>query len=371
MAELFQAPNQSQFTPEQLALGERLYRLFSYQEFGHSLPDCYNDIGSPLWDYFEKIQSHPGLKQAYDVAVLGVEMVRLNAERLAQIVLEDPDLDTDNLIVVEKGGGSPDATRLKTLIILNALRDAGINVRLYANIEGSAYFREQNRQILKQERPDLLVNELDNDFQTDDPDLSFEDFVDEGQPRLVIELGSPRSNVPTKSQDELPTKTLENYFTQDAKLCKGGLLFMDCDSTQDREINEGMYAHPAHGKVGEALPVYGQRQGVIRGDFEPMWFFYQPTWEAGRSLLKHELVSIAQQNFEVLRDDGQFHPVFIAANQGPDDPKGVFAHSHSFKWQPNALRDAARKGGNLEQRAFFPMIKDGVERVNGYVFKPN
>ncbi len=364
MSDSLSTPSSLSFSPEQLVLGENLYQLFTHQQFGHGLPDCYNEIGAPLWDYFEKIQSRPGLKHTYDVAVLGAEMVKMYAADLAQIVLNDPDLDTDNLIVVEKGGGSPDATRWKTLIILNALRDAGINVVLYANLEGSQYFREQNRKILQQERPDLLVNELDADFHTEDPDLSIGNFVDRGQPRLVIELGSPRSNVPTTSANEVPIRKLESYFNHDAKLCKGGLLFIDCDSTQDKEINEGMYTHPAHAKVGEALPVHGLRQGVITGEFEPMWFFYEPTWEQDRSLLKHSLVSIASQRFNVLRQDGRFHLVMT--------PEGKsYTHSHSFKWKPSTLRSAALEGGNFMERAFFPMIKNNVERVNGYAFKPH
>lgn len=353
----------STYSPEQLALGENLYQLFTHQQSGHCLPDCYNEIGSPLWDYFEKIQSSPSLKNAYDVAVLGTEMVRIYAAEMAQLVLNDPDLDTDNLIVVEKGGGSADATRGKTLVILNALRDAGVNVALYANLEGSEFFREQNRAILKSERPDLLVSELDVDFQTANPELSRKGFIDTGQPRLVIELGSPRSNVPTNSTNEFPKRTLEKYFNQDAALCKGGMLIMDCDSTQDQETNEGMYIHPAHAKVGEGLLVNAQRKGVISDNFEPMWFFYQPKWEQKRSLLKHTLVSAVTQSFGVLRQDGKFHQVIT-----PEDTS--YAHSHSFKWQPQVLREAAHDGGKFDEKAFFPMEKKGVERVNGYVFKP-
>lgn len=371
MSDLSQTSSLLTYSPEQLVLGENLYQLFTHQQAGHCLPDCYNEIGSPLWSYFETIQSNPSLKHAYDVAILGTQMVKMNVDAFVQLVLEDPNLDKENLIVVEKGGGDAVATMGKTLVILRALREAGVNVALYANLEGSEFFREQNRAILKREFPDLLVNELDADFHKDDPDLSYKDFKDIGQPRLLLEFGSPRSNVATTSPNELPTKTLEQYFNNDARLCKGGLLIMDCDSTQDKDTNEGMYTHPAHAKVGEALPVYGQRQGVISENFEPMWFFYQPQWEARRSLLKHSLVSIAQQNFSVLRHDGQFHPVFIPANKGENDPKGIYTHSHSFKWEPETLRNAANRGGNFRQKAFFPMIKDGVERVNGYAFKPH
>lgn len=86
-----------------------------------------------------------------------------------------------------------------------------------------------------------------------------------------------------------------------------------------------------------------------------------------RSLLKHSLVSIATQNFNVLRQDGQFHPVILSEGE----ERGSYTHSHSFKWQPNVLRKTAWNGGKFEQKAFFPIMKDGVERVNGYAFKPH
>jgi hypothetical protein len=365
MSDLSHISAASRYSPEQLALGEKIYQLFSHQQSGHLLPECYNEIGSPLWSYFEKIQSNPRLKYAYDVAVLGAQMVEMNVGAFVQLVLEDPNLDKDNLIVVEKGGGDAVATMMKTLVILRALREAGINVALYANLEGSEFFREQNRAILKREMPGLLVNELDADFHNDDPDLSYMDFKDEGQPRLLLEFGSPRSNVATTSQNELPTRTLEQYFNNDARLCKGGLLIMDCDSTQDKDTNEGMYTHPVHAQVGHSLLVHAQRQGVIMGDFEPMWFFYQPQWEAARSLLKHSLISAATQNFGVLRQDARFHQVITPESS-------AYTHSHSFKWKPQVLRDAAYNShGAFEQKAFFPMEKGGVERVNGYAFKPH
>lgn len=341
------------YMPEQLAYGERIYDLFEKNRFGHCLPDCFNFVGSTLWDYFQTLQELGRLKPAYDVAAQGKNMVKMFAPKMAEIIARDPDLDTKNLIVWEKGAGSRDAIANKFLILRQALKEIGVEVSLYGNIEKSVLFRQQAAEICAQAGVPNI--NFDLDFTSELPETN------NNMPRVVLEFGSPRSNIATTSEDEVPTDQLEAIFEHDVKLCgPNGILIMDCDGTQDGGINEDMYRNSAHALIGNALFADAKDRGVISSDFQPMLMCYEPRWHGETSLLRHEMDAAADQTFGVIRADGQIYSTGISRLSS-------VRHSNSFKWKPDPICEAAEKKGFRTLAVW--MTDTQKPRFNGYAFK--
>lgn len=330
------------YTPEQLALGEGYYKLFSGLEFGARISDCFNPLGSAMWSHFIRLQDKAYKESSalatYDVVRNEIEAIHGLGPEIAAMIVADPDFDPDNLIVVEKGSGSKDAVRAKSMVQIAQLEAAGAHIAQYAPFEKSDFFRNETVQTFKEDRPDIRVNPQAADFTKDNPDLGIKG------PRVVLENGTPRSNIATNSPHEIPFDSLRAQFRHDRKLCgKGGVLIMNCDGDQNGERNEAKYRDSAHAQVGQIFAHHGQRQGVISENYEPLQLYYRPIWEAKRHLLRHTLIEGMGQSFGVLRADGKFHPVRLKENDGYDGLKGVF--SHSFKWTPDIMCRAAEMEG--------------------------
>ncbi len=365
------APRSAFYTPEQLALGERFYRMFTGMEFGGCLSDCYNPIGASIWSHFIREQEcayREGSSLAtYDVIRNEIDAIHGLGPAIADMIVNDPDFDRDNLLVIENGSGSRDAVLNKTIVQLNQIRDAGGVVRMYSPWEKSDYFRAETVAAMQEQRPDIVLNPQNVDFTKDDPDLSMPDHPDidiEG-PRIILEYGTPRSNISTTSPDELPITRLKEIFAHNAKVCrKGGLLILNCDGDRNGERNEAKYRDAAHAQVGQAYAHYGQRQGVISETYEPLTLYYKPIWEERRNIIRHSLIEAVGQTFAVLRQDGRFHPVTLKEGDGLNGLKNVF--SQSLKWQADVMCEAAKVG-------FKPLMAEPFNRADPqnytYVFK--
>ncbi len=338
------------YTPEQLALGERYYRMFTGMGFGECLSDCFNPVGAAVWSHMireqERAYREGSALATYDVVRNEVSAIHTLGPAIAEIIVNDPDLDRDNLIVTENGSGSRDAVLPKTIVQLGQIRDAGGVVRMYSPWEKSDFFRAETVAVMQEQRPDIVVNPQNVDFTKDDPNLFMPDHpdIDVEGPRIILENGTPRSNISTSSPDELPTEELYRIFAHNAKVCRpGGYLVMNCDGDQNGERNEAKYKDAAHAQVGQAYTHYGQRQGVISENYEPLTLYYRPIWEGRRSVIRHSLIAAAGQTFGVLRQDGHFHRVTLKEGDGYDGSKNV--HSQSWKWRPEIMRAAAEKAG--------------------------
>lgn len=338
------------YTPEQLALGEGYYRLFTGLEFGARISDCFNPLGSAMWAHFIRIQEkayRDGNSLAtYDVVRNEIQAIHGLGPAIAQMIVSDPDFDIDNLIVLENGSGSKGAVKSKTMAELSYIEAAGGRIAMYSPWEKSAFFHNETLEAFQEERPHTLVNPQEVDFTKDDPDLSLPDHpeIDVEGPRIVLENGTPRSNIATTSPDELPFDKLRELFRHDYRKCrKGGILILNCDGDQNGERNEAKYKDSAHAQVGQIFAHHGQRQGVISENYEPLNLYYRPIWEEKRSIIRHTLIEGMGQSFGVLRSDGKFHKVRLNENDGYDGLKNVF--SHSIKWTPELMCDAANAEG--------------------------
>lgn len=360
------------YTPEQLALGEGYYKLFSGMEFGARISDCFNPLGSAMWAHFIRIQEKAyqegSAVATYDVVRNEIQAIHGLGPAIAQMIVSDPDFDIDNLIIQEDGSGSKNSVKSKTLHQISYIEAAGGRIAMYSPWELSKFFLNETIEAFQEERPDIILNPQQVDFTKDDPDLSLADHpdIDVDGPRIVLENGTPRSNIATTSPDELPFDKLRELFRHDFKKCrKGGILILNCDGDQNGERNEAKYRDSAHAQVGQIFAHHGQRQGVISESYEPLNLYYRPIWEAKRSIIRHSLIEGMGQSFAVLRSDGRCHPVRLNENDGYDGLKNVF--SHSIKWTPELMCKAANlEGGKtLMAEAFNPSDPQNYT----YVFK--
>ncbi len=129
------ALNEVRYRPEQLALGERYYRLFTGMAFGECLPDCYHSVGATIWGHFMQVQEEAyrtGNRLAsYDVVRNEIEAIRVNWPAIAsELILRDPDINAREIVIVEKGNGSRAAMMHKTLKQIECLQGAGGAVKL-------------------------------------------------------------------------------------------------------------------------------------------------------------------------------------------------------------------------------------------------
>lgn len=189
---------------------------------------CFNPLGSVMWAHFIRIQEkayHEGNSfAAYDVVRNEIQAIHNLGPSIAQIIVSDPDFDADNLIVIEDGSGSKDAVKSKTMPQLSFIEVAGGRIAMYSPWEKSDFFMNKTLEAFQEERPDTVVNPQKVDFTKDDPDLSLANHpeIDVEGPRIVLENGTPRSNIPTTSPDELPFDKLRELFRHDfQKMPKG------------------------------------------------------------------------------------------------------------------------------------------------------
>lgn len=341
---------QSLYTPEQLALGERYYQCFRGQSFGANISDCFSPLGAAMWSHFIRMQEQAYREKSssavYDIVKNEISAIHNLGGHIAQIIMADPAFDYKNLVIIEKGSGSKDAVRNKTFVQLKQIEEAGGHIAMYSPWEKSEFFLNETCDVFKKKRPNIFVNPQNVDFTKDDPDLSMahDTKLNTENPRIAIENGTSRSNIATSSPNEVPFDALRAYFRHDRIICRdGGMLILNCDGDQNGKRNVAKYEDAAHAQVGQIYPHFGQRQGVISKDFEPLSLYYKPIWEEKRHLIRHTLIASADQTFKVLRDDGQFHEVSFKENDGHDGHKNVF--SHSIKWTPEIMCLAAEMEG--------------------------
>lgn len=349
-------------------LAQTLDDLIRYQVSGGALAECYGDItGAKTWGRFVRV-SDPEVQYTNPSEVTNMD---INGDDIAAIIINDPDLDTDNLIVIDKGKGSRESALAKSIKLKRKIVNLGGIIKLCSEWETSSTYREDNEELLADEFPDTEVSSLDVDFNRDNPDISTDNYKDVERPRLVMEFGSSRGNIATVANDnkkpfaQQAYEELQARFANDYKNCReGGILVIGSDANQE-DSALGAYVHPAHSKFAENIVHRGKTEGVLSEEFNPQLLYYDPQLEThitddGHSfnVVKHDLVASETQNFGILQASGDFKEATIEE----DDRLTL---SHSIKWSQEVMIAAAESQG-------FKCLAvkwDQDKRVPIYVFK--
>ncbi len=357
--------------PKNLILAEKIDDLLNFRQFGHCLSECYGDAeGSNWWAKFVSPQVQGPLKGTdfeYYSVTDEIRAIQDCCGAISQLIIDDPDIDAQNLIVIEKGNGSRTAMVNKTLVQLDAFDRAGINTRLYVAREHSPTYREQAEELIRDHRPDTVCVTQDVDYNKDDPnpvpsnenDRQRLYGLDYEGPRVILEYGTSRSNIPTLKSDAVPYDELYATFAHDRKVCRdGGIMIMAADCNQDKASMEGSFSHHTHAEFSKNILRRGNKEGVLTEDFNLGLISYSPRWDAKRHLLKHALLTDRSQSFGVYRAGEGF--VDARMNYGDE-----YLYSHSFRWPKNIIHDAACSNGFRPLATFLAPR----ERVAVFAFK--
>ena len=327
--------------PELLSLAETLDDLINFRRFGGALPECYGgELGALTWGhYVRKVHSN---SEAGAILTHGAD--------IAQLIVNDPDIDTSALIVGEKGNGSCEAMIPTSIALIEAFEKAGMNLSLYANLEKAKKFREEGGKFVRTRFRQSDTSSHDVDFNKDNPDISTTRVPNVERPRIIMEFGSSRGNIPTSSNDkklfaEQSYAELQERFAHDRTLCRnGGILIVGSDANQEDSALTP-YLHRAHAKFAENVIHRGAREGALSKEFEPQLLYYDP-WISkvheihGKKFntVKHDLVASNDRSFGILQASGHF-------NSSSMDENDHFSISHSTKWTPDIMVMAAKSQG--------------------------
>lgn len=347
-------------SPKVWSLAQTLDDLLRHKKFGGALAECYGDeIGSKKWAHFVR-KSNPDLQYTFQSEV---NAIRGNGALIASLIANDPDFDKSNLIIIEKGGGSREALLAKSFNLMGFFQEASMDVALYSNWERSYEYRQEAMAVAKEKIPHADANGIDVDFNVNDPDISTEHVQDVGHPRIVMEFGSTRGNIPTAKSDarsfaDQTYTELQNRFAHDRKICRdGGILIVGSDANQG-DSARAAYIHPAHANFAENIVHRGSREGALSSEFNPQLLYYDPIWDKKLHVVRHTLIASADQDFGILSAMGHFR----AASIREDDH---FVLSHSIKWPTQKMIAAAESQGFKCLGAYW----GEDHRVPVYVFK--
>lgn len=322
--------------------------LIRHQRFGAALPECYGDTtGALTWAHYERT-SDP--KQQYNFHS-EVSAIDLNGADIARLIACDPDLDTSRLIICENGNGPRKSMLAKPIKLVKFFEQAGMHVELYALKEHSAEFRTEGEKVIEEELPETDRISLDSDFSRDVPDISTDRTKNVNRPRIVMEFGSSRGNIPTGPETadndfaRQAYEELQARFAADYENCQeGGILIMGSDANQQPSAKIA-YDTRAHAKFSENIFHRGRREGALSSEFDPQLLYYEPVLTNGYkiaghgfSVVKHDLVAANDQDFGILQATGHFRQASIRENDH-------FTISHSIKWPPEIMIMAAESRG--------------------------
>ncbi len=327
-------------SPKVLSLAQTLDDLLRHKKSGAALAECYGDeIDSKNWAHFVR-KSNPDIQYTFQSEVNAIQR---NGAAIASLIANDPDFDTSRLIIVEKGGGSGEAVLAKSFNLMGFFQEAGMEVALYSDWERSYEYRQEAMAVAKEKIPHADANGVDVDFNVHDPDISTEHVQDVDRPRIVMEFGSTRGNIPTAKDDarsfaDQTYAELQKRFAHDRKICRdGGILIVGSDANEGDRARTA-YIHPAHANFAENIVHRGAREGALSSEFNPQLLYYDPIWDKKLHVVKHTLIASADQDFGILSASGHFR----AANIHEDDH---FVLSHSIKWPTKKMIGAAESQG--------------------------
>lgn len=346
--------------PRLLSLAQTLDDLFRHKKSGAALPECYGDeIGAKNWAHFVR-KSDPNVQYTFQSEASNISQ---NGADIAALIAADPDIDSSKLIIIEKGGGSREARLAKPLALIDFFKAAGMNVALYSGWERSAEYRVDGITVTREKMPEADVNELDVDFNQDDPNISTKNVKDVERPRIVMEFGSSRSNIATsaendKSFEDQTYEELQRRFAHDRVNCRdGGILIIGSDANKGNSARNA-YIHPVHANFAENIAHRGAREGALSSGFNPQLLYYDPIWDETHHVVRHTLIASAPQDFGIMNARGHF----ARASIKEDDH---FVLSHSIKWPPEKMIMAAETQGFKCLGVFWGEDK----RVPLYAFK--
>jgi uncharacterized SAM-dependent methyltransferase len=338
------------------SLAQVLDDLLRQKRMGHALPECFGDkTGTQNWAHFVR-KSHPKIQYTFQSEAGAVDQ---NKDTIAKLVKNDPDFDRKGLIVVEKGGGSWEALLAKPFNLMRAFQSAGMRIAVYSNWERSAEYRLESDRAAGEIIPGATARSMDVDFNHDNPAIP----ANASGPRIVLEFGSSRGNIPTSANDHenfegQTYKELQRRFAHDRKICRdGGLLIIGTDANQRADARDA-YTHPVHAKFAENIVHRGAREGALSRTFNPDLLYYDPIWDQKNHVIRHTLIAAANQNFGILAANGFYRTASIKEDQH-------FVLSHSIKWPVQKMVMAAESQGFECLGVFWGEDR----RVPVYVFK--
>ncbi len=321
-----------------LTLSTVLNDLFYRKKSGHALPETYGDKrGAKLWETFVKT-SNPKIQYTFQSEVNTIDS---NLNEIASIINNDPDLNENKLLIIEKGSGSVEAIEAKSLKILKSLIKSGMGIDLYSPWDCSEKYRHEAYNIAS--IYGINTEPLNVNFNEDDPNISTSKIRNVDRPRIVMEFGSSRGNIPTSEHCIFPfaeqTYTeLQRRFRLDRKNCRdGGVLILGTDANNTESAKEA-YVHNVHSEFAENIIHRAIKEGVLSKDIKPYLLKYKPIWDADNHVIKHTLISKASQSFGVLNENGEYQPCHVMRGEG-------FVLSHSIKWPEDKIISAAESQG--------------------------
>ncbi len=325
---------------EQSKLSKVWGSLLRREKAGHFLPYMYGDPkGDSDWARFVK-ESDPNIQYTTKSEIDAIEV---GAPDIASIISNDPDFqDQENLLLIENGSGSQDAIENKSLVLIKAFEKAGMKIGMYSPWEGSEEYRRVAFNVVSSHG--IHVNPINADFNTENPNIATNKVRNVKRPRVVMEFGSSRGNIPTSEIDarsfaEQTYAELQRRFAHDRDKClEGGYLVLGTDATQG-EIARRAYVHEANAEFSENIIHRGIEEGVLVGDIDPDYIKAEPIWVEEDHTVKQTFVAKSNQDFSVLNDEtGYYDDVSVKNGER-------FARGHSIKWPVEKIVKAAESQG--------------------------
>ncbi len=329
---------QHTLTSKTLSLATTLNDVFYRRKSGHALPECYGDKrGAKIWESFVKT-SDPEIQYTFQSEVNTIDS---NLNEITSIINNDIDLNKNKLLVIEKGSGSVEAIEAKSLKVLKALIKSGMEIDLYSPWDCSEKYRHEAYTIAS--IYGINTEPLNVDFNEDDPNIATNRISDVERPRIVMEFGSSRGNIPTSEYSIFPFAEqtyaeLQRRFRLDRKNCReGGVLILGTDANNTESAREA-YLQKYNGMFSENILYRGVDAGIFSDNFKPELFKYSAIWDKENYVVKHTLIAKESQSFDVLNESGEFKRVEVKRGEG-------FVLNHSIKWPIDKIISAAESQG--------------------------
>ncbi len=332
--------------------------ILNKKKSGHAIQEAYGDgRGAKLWQESVKA-SDPKVQYTFQSEV---DAINNGLADITEIINNDPDFNKDSLLIIEKGSGSKEALKEKSLKIIKSLIDKNIKVGIYSPWEYSEQHR--NEAYYTANSYGIETNPLDVDFNNEDPNIATNKVTNVERPRIVMEFGSSRGNIPVSETDprsfaEQTYTELQRRFKQDRKNCRdGGLLILGTDANNDISASEA-YATSEVTKFIENIMHRGLNEDVLTNNFDPSTLNYEPIWDSKNHTVKHTLVAKETQHFGLLDLENNFQPARVEENDH-------LVLSHSIKWPVDKIISAAESQGFKCLNVYWGEDK----RVPIYLFK--
>ncbi len=347
---------------EQADLSQVFRSSFNKEKSGHFLPYMYgNPKADSAWARFVA-ESDPDVQYTTKSEECSI---RMGAPCIASTISNDPDFkNQEDLIFIENGSGSKEALENKSLVLMKAFKKAGMKIGMYSPWEGSEEYRRVAFNVVSAHG--IHVNPMDVDFNNANPDISTGKVRNVERPRIVMEFGSSRGNIPTSGTDprsfeEQAYAELQRRYANDKRKCrKGGYLILGTDATQGETARKA-YVHEANAEFSKSIIHRGIEEEVLIGGIDPDNIKSVSFWTDEGHTVEQSLVFKTSQNFGVLNEKtGCYDAVSMKRDEH-------IVRSNSIKWPIETNIKAAKSQGLECKGVYWNMNGKGIFPI--YLFK--